>query len=143
MMNNSISIFMFATAMGFLTFSCNQTNSSSLSETSETTQDIQSEALSPNQATDLEWLNDANPSVDAYLAIQNQDYTLLAFAGRATSFPGMNSDSSTLQQQCGYRLLPNSGDALRSESGLILRKKLYQYAATYNQLSAAACQKNN
>ena len=133
---------MFATAMGFLTFSCSQTNSSSLSETSGTTQDIQSKALSPNQATDLEWLDDANPSVDAHLAIQKQNYTLLAFAGRATSFPGMNSDSSTLQQQCGYRLLPNSGDALRSESELILRKKLYQYAATYNQLIAAACQKN-
>ena len=142
MMNNSIYVFMFATAMGFLTFSCSQTNSASLSETSGTTQDIQSEALSPNQATDLEWLDDANPSVDANLAIQKQDYTLLAFASRATSFPGMNSDSSTLQQQCGYRLLPNSGDALRSESELILRKKLYQYAATYNQLIAAACQKN-
>ena len=97
---------MFATAIGFLTFSCSQTNSASLSETSGTTQDIQSETLSPNQATDLEWLDDANPSVDANLAIQKQDYTLLAFAGRATSFPGMSSDPSTLQQQCGYRLLP-------------------------------------
>ena len=132
-MNNRMFFLLFATAVGFLTLSCNQTQRPFLSQTSEADQNNQTDAL--------KWLHDANPVVDANAAIQKQDFTLLAFAGRATSFPGISSGSYLLQQQCGYRLLANSGDTLRSEKALILRKQLYQYAATYNQLVAGACQK--
>ena len=141
-MNNLTSSLMFTVAISGLSLSCSQINPLASGQTSETSQRNQSIEFEQQQTADLKWLRYADPVADANFAIENQDFTLLAFAGRATSFPGMNSDSSTLQQQCGYRLLPNSGDALRSESELILRKKLYQYAATYNQLIAAACQKN-
>ena len=134
-MHSQLRLVVSVTAIGFLTLGCSQINTSFLSRTPEANQD--------NQSVELKWLFSADPRADANLAIQKQDFNLLAFAGRATSFPGINNAVSTLQQQCGYRLLPNSGDALRSESELILRKKLYQYAATYNQLIAAACQKNN
>lgn len=135
-MHSQLRIVVSVTTLGFLTLGCSQINTSFLSQAPEVNQGEH------NPSDALKWLFSADPRADANLAIQKQDYTLLAFASRATSFPGMNSDSSSLQQQCGYRLLPNSGDALRSESELILRKKLYQYAATYNQLIAAACQKN-
>jgi hypothetical protein len=141
-MNNRLSLLMFVAAISFLTLSCSQTNTSFLSQTSEPTEDNQSEELSKNQTADLKWLQYADPKADANLAIQKQDFTLLAFAGRVTSFPGIDNEVSTLQQQCGYRLLANSGDALRSEKELSLRKQLYQYAVTYNLLVATACQKN-
>jgi hypothetical protein len=142
-MNNRLSFLMFATATGFLTLGCNQTNIPFLSQTSGATQENQSEGLSDNQTTDLKWLYYADPRADANFAIQKQDFTLLAFAGRVTFFPGIDNEVSSLQQHCGYRLLANSGDALRSEKELSLRKQLYQYAVTYNLLVATACQKNH
>ena len=142
-MNNRLSLLMLATTTGIFTLGCSQTYTPFLSQTSEATQENQSEVLSNKQTTDLKWLYYADPRADANFAIQKQDFTLLAFAGRVTSFPGIDKESSTLHQQCGYRLLANSGDALRSEKELNLRKQLYQYAATYNLVVAAACQKSD
>lgn len=142
-MNNPISTSVFATVIFCLFFGCSQTSIPFLSQTSEETQDNQSQIIENSEPTDIKWLPYADPRADANFAIVKQDFTLLAFAGRVISFPGINNESSTLQQQCGYRLLANSSDALRSENELNLRKQLYQYAATFNQLVAAACQKNN
>jgi hypothetical protein len=130
---------MFATAISCLSLGCSQTNSSFLSQTSESAQDSKSQDLEHRQTADLKWLPYADPRADANFAIEKRDFTLLAFAGRATTFPGIEDQSSILQQQCGYRLLANSSDALRSESELSLRKQLYQYAKTYNQMVSAAC----
>jgi hypothetical protein len=142
-MNNRLSPLMFVTAISCLFLGCSQTNSSFLSETSEISQDNQNQDIELRQTAALKWLPYADPRADANLAIEKQDFTLLAFAGRVTTFPGINEGASTLQQQCGYRLMANSSDALRSEDELQLRKQLYQYAATFNQLVAAACQKRN
>jgi hypothetical protein len=142
-MNNWKSSLMFATAISCISLGCSQTNTSSLSQTPETTQDNQSNDFDSRQTVSLKWLFYADPKVDANLAIEKQDFTLLAFAGRVTSFPGIDIGSTILQQQCGYRLLANSSDALRSENELNLRKKLYQYAATFNQLVSAACRGHN
>jgi hypothetical protein len=136
-MNNRISLLMFATAISFLSLGCSQTY------TSDSTPNNQNAAIESHKSVDLTWLNYADPKADANLAIEKQDFNLLAFAGRVTSFPGIDGGSSTLQQRCGFRLLSDSSDALRSENQLKQRKKLYQYAATYNQLVADACQKNN
>jgi hypothetical protein len=142
MMNSQFCLLVFATVMGSLTLSCSQISPSFLPQASTAARDNQDNQSEYNRSTALQWLLSADPEVDANLAIQRQDFSLLAFAGRATSFPGMGSTVSTLQQSCGYRLLPNSGDALRSKNALSLRKKLYQYAAAYNQLVVAACQKS-
>lgn len=136
-MNSQLCLLVFTAAIGASTLGCSQINTSFLSQVSEENQEKH------NRSAELKWLLSADPIADANLAIQKQDFNLLAFAGRATSFPGIGSATSTLQQQCGYRLLPNSGDTLRSKSALSLRKRLYQYAAAYNQLIAAACQKIN
>jgi hypothetical protein len=140
-MNKWFSLLMLAAATGFLTLGCSQTNTHFLSQTSAPTKESQGEERNNFQSTDFKWLYYADPRADANLALQKQDFTLLAFAGRVTSFPGIDNESSILQQQCGYRLLANSGDALRSENELNFRKQLYQYASTYNRLVATACQK--
>lgn len=142
-MNNRISPLMFIAAISCLSLGCSQTNSSFLSQTSEVTQDNQKQDIELSQTAIIKWLPYADPKADANFAIEKQDFTLLAFAGRVTTFPGINEGSSTLQQQCGYRLMANSSDALRSEDELRLRKQLFQYAATFNQLVAAACQKRH
>lgn len=139
-MNNRISSLMFATAISYLSLGCSQTNTSFSEQTPEATQDNNNERY---QSTNLDWLIYADPKADANLAIEKQDFTLLAFTGRVTSFPGIESDAYTIQQQCGYRLLANSSDTLKSENELSLRKQLFQYAATYNQLVSAACRKYN
>ena len=142
-MNNSISPLIFITAISYFSLGCSQTNSSFLTQTSEVIQDNQNQDNELSQTSVLKWLPYADPKADANFAIEKQDFTLLAFAGRVITFPGINEGASTLQQQCGYRLMANSSDALRSEDELRLRKQLYQYAAKFNQLVAAACQKNN
>jgi hypothetical protein len=134
---------MFATAISYLSLGCSQTNTSFSDQISEATQDNQNKNNERYQSTDLQWLIYADPKADANLAIEKQNFTLLAFAGRVISFPGTENDSFTIQQQCGYRLLANSSDTLRSENELSLRKQLFQYAATYNQLVSAACRKHN
>jgi hypothetical protein len=134
---------MFAAAISFLSLGCSQTNTSSVSATM---QDNQSKDIKYHETADLKWIQYADPRADANFAIAKQDFTLLAFAGRATSFPGIDGESSTLQEQCGYQLLSYSSDALTSENELRLRKQLYQYAATFNQLVVVvvvACQRNN
>ncbi len=142
-MNNWLYFLMFAIAIGFLTQGCSQTNDSFLSKTTESVQDDRSQHITHNRSGDLKWLHYADPKVDASLAIQKQDFALLAFAGRATSIPGINNESSSLRKHCGYQLIAGSGDVLKSKNDLKLRKQLYIYAATYNQLVATACQKIN
>lgn len=142
-MNNLTSSLMFTVAISGLSLSCSQINPLASGQTSETSQRNQSIEFEQQQTADLKWLRYADPVADANFAIENQDFTLLAFAGRATFFPGIDSESSTLQQQCGYRILANSGDAMRSQEQLTLRKKLYKYSAIFNQLVAIACQKSD
>jgi hypothetical protein len=134
---------MFATTISCLSLGCSQTNVSFPVQPPERTQVNQSENIEHHQKLDIKWLDYADPKADANLAIEKLDFTLLALASRVTSFPGIDGDSSILQQQCGYRLLANSSDALRSESELSLRKQLYQYASVYNQLVSAACRGDN
>ena len=142
-MNNRLLPLLFATVISCLSVGCSQTFTSLFSQTSAATDANQGQIIKSQQSDDLKWLAYADPKADANFAIQKQDFTLLAFAGRATSFPGIDDGLSSLQQHCGYRFLANSSDALSSENQLDLRKQLYQYAATYNQLVAEACQKNN
>lgn len=148
-MNNRICCLMFTIAISGLSLGCSQTSSPDSEQMPETNRANQSNhtnqsfELKQQQTADLKWLKYADPRADAHFSIEKQDFTLLAFAGRATSFPGIDSGASTLQQQCGSRLLANSGDALRSQEQLKLRKQLYQYAAIFNQLVAIACQKSD
>ena len=141
-MNNRIFCLMLATGISCLSLACSQTSKPFPDQISEENQNNQSKTVEHYASADLTWLQYADPKADANLAIEKQDFSLLAFAGRVTSFPGIDGESSLLQQQCGYRLLPNTSDALTSKNELSLRKQLFQYAQTYNQLMSAACLKH-
>jgi hypothetical protein len=140
-MNKQISSLMFATAISWLFFGCSQTNTSFLSKTSEANQDNLNQGMEDHQSTDLKWLYYADPKADANFAIEKQDFKLLIFTGSDSSSPGLEGEVSVLMEQCGSRLLTNSRDPLKSKNELSSHKQLYQYAATYNQLMSAACQK--
>lgn len=118
-------------------FGCSQTNITDPEQISGVNNGMQDQ-----QDLELKWSPYSDPKADANFAIEKKNFALLAFAGRATSFPGIDGESFALQKQCGYRLLANSSDALKSQSELSVRKQLYQYAKTYNQVISAACQKH-
>ena len=103
-MNNRISSLVFATAISYLFLGCSQTNTSFSDRTPEATQDNQNINIKDHEGNDLHWLIYADPKADANLAIEKQDFTLLALTGGVTFFPGIENDSFTIQQQCGYRL---------------------------------------
>jgi hypothetical protein len=111
------------------------TSSDTVAETA-TEQVMKSEHF---ESADLTWLEYVDPKADANIAIQKGDFRLFAFTGRARTFPGLEDDVEDIQRQCGYQLLANSSDGLNVETALSGRKKLYQYAATYNQLVFDAC----
>ena len=110
-------------------------SSDTIAETS-TEQVVKSEHF---ESADLTWLEYVDPKADANIAIQKGDFRLFAFTGRARTFPGLEDNVEHIQRQCGYQLLANSSDELNVETALSGRKKLYQYAATYNQLVSNAC----
>ena len=142
-MNNRISSLMFAAAISCLSIGCSQTNTSFLSQVFETNQDNLNQDVIDHQSPDFKWLYYADPKADANLAIEKQDFKLLAITGGYDSLPGIGGGSSVLRKQCGYRLLANSNDTLKSKNALISHNDLYQYAVTYNQLMAVACRKSH
>ena len=96
-------------------------------------------ALSAAEPVDV---NYADAKAEANFAIQKQDYHLLALNNKALSIPGIdlnNHDPAELEQQCGLKILANSGDEITADDELALRKKLFAYAAQYNQLVLQAC----
>lgn len=122
---------------------CSTTESSSSSDLIEEYPPEQGQSSEHYQSEDLTWLDYVDPKADANIAIQNGDFRVFAFAGRARTFPGIEHDISQIQQQCGYQVLANSSDALTLETELSERKKLYQYAATYNQIVSSSCYKKS
>lgn len=141
-MNNRIPSLMLVTTISCLLASCSQTHSTLSNQAPEATKIQPSNSVKQHPNANLQWIDYADPQADANLAIQKQDLTLLAFAGRVTSFPGIEVESNILKQKCGYRLLANTSDVLREPNELAARKKLYKYASTYNQLVLVACEKN-
>lgn len=125
-----------------LCLSCSKESTNS-NELPEENQSPQVQSIRDYQSSDLTWLDDVDAKTDANNAIQNGDFRLLAFTGRARTFPGIEDDISQIQQQCGYQLLANSSDALNVETELSARKQLYQYAATYNQIVSVECYKKH
>jgi hypothetical protein len=142
-MNRKIYCLMLTIATGLISTGCSQTQVTNSQQPATQTSNSQQNGGDNDRDASLKWLGYADPKADAYLAIEKKDFNLLAFAGRATSFPSLeNQDIDIYPQQCGYKFLPNSGDALTSQSELNLRKRLFQYAAIYNRLVLNACKKS-
>ena len=79
-MNNHILPITFAVVISCLTLSCSRTSTLNIPLTSEVSEDEQSKNNKYPQTADFKWLHDADPIADANLAIQKQDFNLLAFA---------------------------------------------------------------
>ncbi|WP_340681054.1 hypothetical protein [Paraglaciecola sp.] len=95
--------------------------------------------VSDAEPIDIEY---ADAKAEANFAIQKQDFHLLALNNKGISVPGIdlkNYALSDLEQQCGLKILANSGDEITEDGELAKRKKLFTYAAQYNQLVLVAC----
>lgn len=119
----------------FLLVGCSQTstpdqNSTSVKGGSNTLASTTAEELV------LHWLDYADAKAEANLAIQKRGFHLLAFTTAVTSFPGLEpSEVENIKARCGYRVLSSPDDSKNQ------RHKLYEFAATYNQLMWSACSK--
>jgi hypothetical protein len=95
--------------------------------------------VSDAEPIDIEY---ADAKAEANFAIQKQDFHLLALNNKGISVPGIdlkNYALNDLEQQCGIKILANSGDEITEDGELTKRKKLFAYAAQYNQLVLVAC----
>lgn len=100
-------------------------------------------AQASNPADNTNWLDTADPVEDANNAIKNKDYRLLGLAMRAIKVPGVKSENQTsLIEKCGVRLLQGSGDIIRGEADLQMKKTLHIYARNYNNILKKACMAN-
>ena len=111
-----------------------------LSESEEQIESLPSTSgVSDAAPIDVEY---ADAKAEANFAIQKQDFHLLALNNKGISVPGIdlkNYALNELEQQCGLKILANSGDEITDEDELALRKKLFAFAAQYNQLVLVAC----
>lgn len=102
-------------------------------------QDIAMSTAEKIESIDIEY---ADAKAEANFAIQKQDFHLLALNNKAISIPGIDLNNyalAELEQECGLKILANSGDEITSEGEVSMRKKLFAYAAQYNQLVLIAC----
>ena len=98
------------------------------------------EPSSTNPYLPSEWHENANPEVDAALALDNNDHRLLAFALRATNIPGIKPEQiKAYSEHCGLRFLKNFGDVIHSEEELNKMKQAREYALRYNAMITSKC----
>ncbi|MDJ0805634.1 MAG: glutamyl-tRNA amidotransferase [Gammaproteobacteria bacterium] len=109
------------------------------------TEQIDLSTLSPQErdaVTSLAWLQDAEASRDAKLAIERGDKRLLAMATRAPNMPGVPTESaSRIKSVCGIRYLEGSTDMVFGDTHLKLLQAAQEYATEYNKLMLDACLK--
>lgn len=87
-----------------------------------------------------EWHELAVPEDDAALALENNDFRLLAFALRTTNVPGVQPGQiQTYREQCGLRYLKGFGDVVRSTEDLGRMKLAREYALRYNTVITSEC----
>lgn len=81
-----------------------------------------------------------NQSVNA--AVANKDYRLYATSGRRITFPGIkNSEYVVVEESCGKKYYPKTGDVISSEAEREQRKKTIDYMTSYNQKMFKVCSK--
>ena len=74
------------------------------------------------------------------LAIQKNDYRLLALASRRLVFPGFeHEDAAKLKKKCGVRFVDNSTDIIKSSKDKQKRRDAYAFAKSFNQAMLKHC----
>lgn len=90
------------------------------------------------------WLQHANVEQDIKQAISQQDYRLIAIAGRGKAIPGLSLDiARNAKTRCNSKFVSGLGDNYRSEKNKEEYKKWWQkaraYAEAYNQKIIEYC----
>lgn len=83
------------------------------------------------------------PLEDANIAVAVKDFRVLAFANKSTTAPGIPSNYklTQLEQRCGLRFLPGTGNVIDGSYDARQQKKIFDYAINYNKVILAACEK--
>lgn len=83
----------------------------------------------------LSWVTQADPAADAAKALATGNAELLAFSGRAKSFPGLTvAEYEGVKDIVGYRYFEGMGDVLYGDAHKALRRQARSYATQYNQV---------
>ncbi|WP_046004614.1 hypothetical protein [Pseudoalteromonas rubra] len=73
-------------------------------------------------------------------AMDKQDFRLFYTTGRRPVVPGFEQFAfKDLEARCGVKVMPGTGDTLRSEADKAARSEAYQYAKSYNLKIYDAC----
>lgn len=73
-------------------------------------------------------------------AMDKQDFRLYYTTGRRPMVPGFEQyEFKALEARCGVKVMPGTGDTLRSEADKAARTQAYQYAKAYNLKIYDAC----
>ncbi len=113
-------------------------NQQELYQLEPTTQPLTTEDIDAIEA--LKWVDSANLEKDLLNAVNEKDFRIWIIAGRGTLMPGVEPAKQTVvSQKCGEKYLPGVGDTLGGETHRAYRKKVLEYAKTYNQKMQALC----
>jgi hypothetical protein len=93
-----------------------------------------------DQNKNLDWLNNANPQMDAQAALQKNDFRFMALALRGVVIPGVDqSKSLQLEMRCGVIFMQGVSDTVRGTGQLKLMQKAHEYASQYNAVILTRC----
>ena len=93
-----------------------------------------------DSAQPLAWVTTAKVEDDIARAIARGDLRLLTFPGRGVDIPGIAAaEQEKAERLCGLRYLEGTGDVIRSEAEIELRRLVRIYTEKYNPAIYAAC----
>lgn len=83
------------------------------------------------------------PNEDAKIAVAVKDFRILTFADQAQTAPGVpiRYKLTQLEQRCGLRYLPGTGNIIDASFDAKQRQKMTEYATHYNKIILPACEK--
>ncbi len=91
-----------------------------------------------------QWHSQADVESDVKVAVDNQDFRLLAFATRIAVVPGIErTQLEQYREACGLRFMKGFGDVVRSDKDIEEMKQARRYAERYNQLIMQQCSLND
>jgi hypothetical protein len=88
-----------------------------------------------NSVDKLEWLESANPEMDAKKAILEKDFRLRAIYGYVLMIPGVNQENwIEYEKKYGLKPIEGTSDSLINSEHARLQKLASEYALKYNKV---------
>ena len=99
-----------------------------------TTLSVCAAVTEPEEVGQLQWVQQANPIVDAKAAVAKKNFVLLGDRGYTWSIPGTDeSKKFEYREKYGVKLLEGTGDVILGAEHGHLIKLATEYAKKYNQ----------